>query len=251
MKILFTICGRAGSKGLASKNIKEFCGHPLPLYTLSVIDLFAKETNHDITIALNTDSQELKNIFKRFTSVLQIEREPEQATDTAGKLAVIKDTYIKSSKQLGCDFDYIIDLDITSPLRTVADIQNLIMEKEKNPSFDVVFSVVKSRRNPYFNMVELVGGKAQLVKESKFTARQQTPQVYDMNASMYLYDPKFLSNKNRIFDGECGVVEMQDFHVLDIDSEDDFIWMEYIYEKLVIHNSSLQGVQYNIKTILI
>ena len=38
MKILFTICGRAGSKGIHNKNIKTFCEFPLPLYSLSALD---------------------------------------------------------------------------------------------------------------------------------------------------------------------------------------------------------------------
>ena len=42
MKILFTICGRAGSKGIKNKNIREFVGKPLPYYTISAIDLFFK-----------------------------------------------------------------------------------------------------------------------------------------------------------------------------------------------------------------
>ena len=40
MNILFTICGRAGSKGIKNKNVREFLSKPLPLYTLSAIDLF-------------------------------------------------------------------------------------------------------------------------------------------------------------------------------------------------------------------
>ena len=40
MKILFTIGGRAGSKGIHNKNIKTFCEFPLPLYSLSALDLY-------------------------------------------------------------------------------------------------------------------------------------------------------------------------------------------------------------------
>lgn len=250
MNILFTICGRAGSKGLASKNVKNFCGYPLALYTLSVIDLFAKQQpNHKVFVALNTDSEQLKEIFRPYTSVLIVDRKPEQATDTAGKLSVIKDTYFQVKKSLDSEFDCVIDLDITSPLRTVDDIIRLIQKKEASPELDVIFSVVKSRRNPYFNMVELVDDQAKLVKPSQYTARQQTPPVYDMNASMYLYAPGFLKTKERIFDGKCGVLEMQDYHVLDIDSEDDFIWITYIYAKLIDQDMRLNEIKTNINYI--
>ena len=55
MKILFTICGRAGSKGIHNKNIKTFCEFPLPLYSLSALDLYlTKHPECDADIALNT-----------------------------------------------------------------------------------------------------------------------------------------------------------------------------------------------------
>ena len=54
MKILFTICGRAGSKGIHNKNIKTFCEFPLPLYSLSALDLYlTKHPECDADIALN------------------------------------------------------------------------------------------------------------------------------------------------------------------------------------------------------
>ncbi len=57
MKILFTVCGRAGSKGFKNKNLKEMNGIPLVYYTLAVIRLFKDNHSDDcITVALNTDS---------------------------------------------------------------------------------------------------------------------------------------------------------------------------------------------------
>ena len=40
-RLLISVCGRAGSKGFANKNLKNFCGHPLVYYTLSAAELFA------------------------------------------------------------------------------------------------------------------------------------------------------------------------------------------------------------------
>ena len=42
MRILFTICGRAGSKGIRNKNLREFAGKYLAHYTVSAIDLYLK-----------------------------------------------------------------------------------------------------------------------------------------------------------------------------------------------------------------
>lgn len=232
MTILFTICGRAGSKGLVGKNLKIFHGFPLIAYTLAAIDLFKERTDHQVDVALNTDSKELQSMIKDYTGILIAKRKQKHSTDTASKMAVIRDTYLQAKEMRQLEYDYVIDLDLTSPLRTVSDIYNLIEKKIERPNLDVVFSVVDSRRNPFFNMVkeeELVT----LVNSSTFTARQQAPNIYDMNASMYLYDPKFLKENESIFSGKCGMIKMQDYLVLDIDSEEDFRWMEYIYLKLI------------------
>ena len=63
MNILFTVCGRAGSKGFKNKNLKKLNGIPLVYYTLSAIRLYMdKHETDNVTVALNTDSEELKQL---------------------------------------------------------------------------------------------------------------------------------------------------------------------------------------------
>ena len=246
MNILMTICGRAGSKGLKGKNLMTFKGHPLIHYTLSAIDLFKKVVDADIDVALNTDSEELKDMIHNYPEILIVERKSEFATDTASKISVIKDSYLECKKIRQKEYDYVIDLDLTSPLRTVSDILRLLEKKISQPELDVVFSVVPSRRNPFFNMVKEEGSYVTLVNNSSFTARQQAPSIYDMNASMYLYDTTFLDNKEAIFDGVCGIIEMKDYLILDIDSEEDFEWMSYLYERFLLEDEGLNEIRNNI-----
>ncbi len=251
MNILFTICGRAGSKGLASKNLKTFHGYPLIAYTLAAIDLFKEQSDYEIDVALNTDSDDLKTMIEDYPEVLFIERKLEHATDTAGKMSVIRDSYQEAKKTQSKEYDFVIDLDLTSPLRTVDDIFNLIEKKKANQELDVVFSVVESRRNPYFNMVKEEGETVSLVNASPFTSRQEAPTIYDMNASMYLYEPLFLQDNEYIFNGKCGVIQMKDYMVLDIDSEEDFKWMEYIYLKLLKEETGIQDIYNHIPKMMI
>ena len=96
MNILFTICGRAGSKGFKNKNLKLLKGKPLVYYTLSVIRLYQKKHIEDqVTVALNTDSEELIQIVNQqdiVKNVCIVEREADLAGDTAPKVAVIQST---------------------------------------------------------------------------------------------------------------------------------------------------------------
>lgn len=230
MKILFTICGRAGSKGIKNKNLKEFLGYPLPFYTVSVIDLFIKSNKqYDCDIVLNTDSDELIGLFrnKLIIPVHVVGRAPGLGEDNTPKVHVIQNSYMALKERLNKDYDMVVDLDITSPLRTLKDLETLI-EKKHNSDADVVFSVTDSRRNPYFNMVIKTDDGYERVIKSNFNARQEAPEIFDMNASMYAYEPEFLDSGKGIFEGKCDVIKMIDTAVLDIDHENDFEMMEII-----------------------
>lgn len=235
MKLLFTVCGRAGSKGIKGKNFKEFLGYPLLYYTFAAIALYKeRHPEHVLHVALNTDSEEMISLVRTGVDmeVLVVSRKAELAGDSVGKMAVIADTLHCVESNTGMEYDGVVDLDITSPLRTVKDIENLI-QKFQSLEYEVVFSVAESRRNPYFNMVkEMEDGSVELVCPSQYTARQQAPAIYDMNASLYAYRPEFLRSHERIFDGKCSIIMMMDTAVLDLDHEKDFELMQVIAEHL-------------------
>lgn len=237
MRILFTICGRAGSKGIKNKNIRPFLGKPLPLYTLSAIDLYlCRQPDINADIVFNTDSKELIQIAENnhMRAVDTIIREASLGGDKVAKTAVILDCLRQMEERKHCKYDMVVDLDITSPLRTVEDINNLI-NKKITTCCDVVFSVTDSRRNPYFNMVKkLEKGYARVI-EADFVTRQEAPEIFDMNASMYAYAPEYLKSGKGVLDGYCEIIKMYDTGILDLDHENDFELMEviarYLYEK--------------------
>ncbi|SMC39456.1 cytidylyltransferase domain-containing protein [Sporomusa malonica] len=237
MKILFTICGRSGSKGIKNKNLKDFLGYPLPFYTISAIDLY-KKRNPDVycDTVLNTDSADLIQMFKERLNfeVDIIERDPLLGLDNTPKVAVILNCLDVMKQRKTINYDMVIDLDITSPLRTIVDISNLIQKKMKSNA-DVIFSVTDSRRNPYFNMVKKTGNGYKRVIDSVFNSRQEAPEIFDMNASLYAYSPAFLESGKGIFEGICDVITMLDTAVLDLDNENDFELMQviagYLFEK--------------------
>lgn len=246
MTILFVVCGRAGSKGFKNKNLKEMNGVALVYYTLAAIYLFKKKhKNYGIDIALNTDSQELIQLAKeqkKLRDIRIIERKSELAGDRTPKVDVIKDTYIQC-KQYD-NYNLVVDLDITSPLRRVVDIENVINQFNLKRCYDLAFSVVPARRSPYFNMVEKQGDYYKKVCASDFTARQQAPRIYELNASIYAYDPLFLESEinKTILDYRCGISEMIDYLVLDIDSEKDFFMMSHLMNYFELEDAELAEV---------
>ena len=235
MNILFTLCGRAGSKGVKGKNARDFLNIPLCWYSMAGISLYIQQhtTAEDhIEIVLNTDSEDLICLVKAITElpVTVLRRDESLAGDRVPKVAVILDCLKRSEKLFNTNYDTVVDLDITSPLRKVGDIKNAIDRKVSRPEVDVVYSVAPSRRNPYFNMVKEENGFFCKAIPSTFTTRQEAPVFYDMNASIYAYSPKALREKEQatFFNSNCDAVIMEDTGILDIDSEEDYKLMQII-----------------------
>ena len=222
-------------------------GVPLVYYTLAAIKGYSdKHPGDTVEIAVNTDSEPLVDLIKRQNAlpIRFINRKEELAGDIVPKVDVIRDTFLTCS-----DFqaDVVVDLDITSPMRRVEDIENIIKEFNKG-IYDLVFSVVEARRSPYFNMVESKeDGYYRKICTSKYTARQQAPKSYEMNASIYAYNPIFLGGKieKTILDYNCGISVMPDYLVLDIDSEEDFQMMQYLHKYYCEQDSELMMVYNN------
>ena len=250
MNILFTLCGRAGSKGVKGKNARDFLNIPLVWYSMANIALYMEKYagEDDIKIVLNTDSEPLKDLVRRVKDVpvTIIHREESLAGDKVPKVAVILDSLNKSEELFAQKFDMVVDLDITSPLRTVQDVKNAIERKKQRNDVDVVYSVAPSRRNPYFNMVKEENGFFCKAIPSNFTTRQEAPVFYDMNASIYAYSPKALREKEHstFFNSGCDAIVMMDTGILDIDSEEDYELMQiiakYLFENREVFKETYQ-----------
>ena len=95
MKILFTICVRAGSKGVKSKNVRDFLGIPIAYYTLCLSGIRRKYQNKydEIVLALNTDSSVLKEqCDKSNIEYIYVPRMQELGGDFVAKSDVICNT---------------------------------------------------------------------------------------------------------------------------------------------------------------
>ena len=252
MRVLFTICGRAGSKGIKNKNIRDFCEKPLPYYSLSAIDLYLKSKEgkkiDEYDVVLSTDSPELIELISHnpFMKVEVIKRSEKLSGDTVAKKDVIWDCLDQMEEKKGCIYDVVVDLDITSPLRTADDVANLINTHMKSGA-DITYSVTTSRRNPYFNQVVKTDKGFKKAIMSDYTARQQAPEVYDMNASLYAYRPGHLRSGGGFTEGYFEAIVMYDTAVLDLDHENDFELMEIIAKYLFDKKPEFAEVYENIK----
>jgi len=228
-KVLCTICARGGSKGVKNKNIKPINGKPLIAYTIEQ----AKQSGLFRHIVISTDSDDIAIIAKEYGAEVFFKRSAEMASDTAGKLDVIRDVFQRSEAYYNEKYDYLIDLDATAPLRAIEDITQSFEQFLKNDN-DNLITAMPSRRSPYFNLVEVNNkGKVYLSKtlDDSVVRRQDAPKSYDMNASIYIWKRDIILNKNTLFLENTGLYVMPEKRSIDIDTELDYKFVAFLMKE--------------------
>ncbi len=224
MNILCTICARKGSKGLKNKNLLKIKNKHLIFYSIDQ----AKKVKEIDDIVISTDLDIPQNELRKRNIKVFFKRKASLSTPKVGKVPVIRDALIKAENFYGKKYDVIIDLDVTSPLRDTEDIIKSLKKFLRTNSNNLL-SVCKSRRNPYFNMIELKKNIPTLSKKIKknILRRQDAPVVYDMNASIYIWKKKYLMKTNKLFSNKTTFYEMPFNRSIDIDSLHDLESVKY------------------------
>jgi N-acylneuraminate cytidylyltransferase/CMP-N,N'-diacetyllegionaminic acid synthase len=173
------------------------------------------------------------DISKKFGADYSILRPPELASDSAPKPPAIQHCVNEVETLSGENFDVIVDLDVTSPLRITKDIEGAVkLLEDKNVSN--VITGCPARRSPYFNLVERDEmGYARLSKppEKTITCRQETPECFDMNASIYVWNRAGLIGSKSIFNADTLLFVMPEERSIDVDHEWEFEYVEFLFNK--------------------
>lgn len=229
MNILVTICARGGSKGIPGKNIKPVGGKPLLAYTAEIAKRFSEI--HGAKVILSSDSSDILKVGHDCGLTIEYVRPDYLANDTCGKPDAIKDALVWAENKYGVKFDFIVDLDVTSPIRTLEDVENCVRKLEDDKDALTVFSVNPCARNPYFNMVEeKPDGYYGVVLGGRYTTRQDAPKVYDMNASIYVYRRDALMREDPRAVTSRSLVYVMDHMCFDLDEPSDYDYLSYLIE---------------------
>src|SRR3990167_9955869 len=119
LKVICTICARGGSQGIKNKNLLDLCGKPLIAHTIHQ----AQRSGLCDTIVVSSDSAEILAVAKQYGVHYLIKRPDELALATSAKLPAIQHAVAQTELGLNKQFDVVLDLDVTSPLRSVVDMQ--------------------------------------------------------------------------------------------------------------------------------
>lgn len=230
MRILITICARGGSKGIPGKNIKMLAGKPLIGYSIEVARQFQAQFEQ-ADIALSTDSEAIIGVAAECGLRSEYRRPDSLAGDSVGKIDAIRDVVAYYEQRNQVRYDYVLDLDVTSPLRNLEDLRNAFEILQKDEQAVNLFSVSPAGRSPYFNMVEQKanGYYAQVKQpESSVFTRQSAPVVYDLNASFYFYRRSFFEQGYKGAITDKSLIYLMPHICFDLDHPIDFEFISWL-----------------------
>lgn len=222
-KVLAIIPARGGSKGVRRKNIKELAGKPLIAWTIEE----AKKSKYIDRLILSSEDLEIINVAKDYNCEAPFVRPKELALDDTPGI----DPILHAIEKLP-NYDYIVLLQPTSPLRSANDIDSTIERSFQSDGSPVV-TVTESGESPYWMYQFCEGGKMSplLRKDEIPKRRQETPKSYILNGAVYVSSKeRLLKEKSFLHEETIGHIMPRE-RSLDVDTEIDFKLCELIINK--------------------
>lgn len=223
-RIIAIIPARSGSKGLPDKNIRILNGKPLIAYSI----IQALEAGIFDEIFLSTDSQEYADIAIQYGAHVPFLRSAELASDSASTWDCVTEA-LEQFSTLGKEYDIFFVLQPTSPLRTTEDIINAIKQMVLTNA-DAVVSVCEADHSPLLCNIlpENKSTKGFVQSEIAAKTRQELPIYYRINGAIYAVSTTYFLKTQNIYDGNSFAYVMPKERSIDIDTQFDFSFAEYL-----------------------
>lgn len=228
MKNVAIIPARSGSKGLPNKNIRPLNGVPLMAYTIKA----ALNSGMFERVMVSTDSEEYAEIARQWGAEVPFLRSPETSTDTSSSWSVVKEVLDKYAK-LGETFDTLALLQVTSPLRTGAQIQEAYaLLEEKNAEAVISVNEMGKALECLRHLEPELRLGAFAEKPHEYRPRQVFLPTYQVNGAIYIWRTENFSLDATIYTDAAVGYEMSKIYSLDVDDLEDFAMVEAIVNYL-------------------
>lgn len=226
MKILAIIPARGGSKRLPHKNILPLGGKPLIAWTIEA----ALKSIYITDVIVSTDNKEIASISQKYGAKVPFIRPSDISNDVATSIDVVKHA-VNYQKECFCkEYDTIILLQPTSPLRRVEDIDSAIEEMMKRNA-DSIISMCECEHPPVWsNILPNDFSLTNFDQVEYLNVRSQDiPTFYRYNGAIYLSNINRLVRENQFnFDTKSFAYIMPQDRSIDIDSLLDFRFAEVL-----------------------
>ena len=227
MQKIIVIPARGGSKGIPKKNIFPLNGKPLIEYTLDVIQLAGLT---DVDVAVSTDSEEIKEVVKKYNDVYIIDRPPEISGDFAKTESALIHATDYLERFLNKKYDAVVTLQATSPFRRPDTLIDFINTYEKNKNeFDAMLSLNENFTDYWIKSEEGVFGR---LFPNAPRRRQERKPLYVENSAYYITDTNSLRKNNSVLGTKINGYIISDIEAIDINEPIDILYAESIMKKI-------------------
>ncbi len=226
-KVLALIPARGGSKGIKGKNIIELEGKPLISYSI----LAARESKYVDRTVVTTDSKEIADVSKMYGAEIPFMRPEELAGDRSTTLEAV----LHALKLLEQKYDILVLLQPTSPLRTCQDIDAALETFIRN-GCRALASVSEVHDSPLLMRKVKDNGEMEKLLENCYNStirRQDMPEIYRINGSIYINSIKNINEKTSFNDNLIAFI-MKKEHSVDIDDYSDLVVAGYYLRKVIL-----------------
>ena len=177
------ILARGGSKGVPKKNIRLLAKLPLIAYTIQE----GLKSRYVTRLIVSTESDEIATIAHDWGAEVPFKRPAHLAADEASSRDCLKHAVRFVEEQEGRQYDYVIELMCTNPLKTVEDI-DAVLEKLIRTGADSVIGVSSVEEYHPARIKKIVDDRlVDFCLTEPLEARRQDlkPPAYIRNGSLY------------------------------------------------------------------
>jgi CMP-N-acetylneuraminic acid synthetase len=222
-KIIAIVPARQGSKGLAKKNIIDFLGKPLLVWSIEA----ARRSKYVDRLIVSTDSTEIAIASEKNGAEIPFIRPSHLSEDNSTSIDVVYHAIEFMREELGENFDLVVLLEPTSPLRTSEDLDLAIEKLAGSPNARSLVSVGESEsqhKTLQFNITDsdfISAGSA----SSGFvhTRRQDLAKSYFLDGSIYLSYVHTLFEFMSFVHGQTLTLSLPKWKNIEIDDEYDYV----------------------------
>lgn len=226
MKSLAIITARGGSKRIPRKNIKEFLGKPILLYSIEA----ALAAGIFDEVMVSTEDEEIAEIAMAAGAKVPFFRSADTANDYATTAEVIEEV-VMTYEKLGQTFDYICCIYPTAPFLTGDAIKTAMTTLKENEA-DTVLPVVRFSFPPQRCVVVRDGKLVPKWPEDMLKRSQDLePYYHDCGQFYCLRTKSFLEQKQIIMKNTFPFYQ-EEVMVQDIDTMEDWHLAEVKYKML-------------------
>lgn len=223
MKLLALIPARGGSKGIPRKNIKILAGRPLIGWSIEA----ARQASCVDGILVSTEDEEVAEVARALGAEVPFLRPMDLAADDTPGIAPV----LHAIEQIP-DFDWVLLLQPTSPLRSAGDIDGIVRYC-MDYGAPAAVAVCEVSNHPYWmyqrddanRLQPLIPGRPEI------TRRQDLPPAYALNGALYLARTDWLLDRQGFLGPETLGYVMPPERSVDLDTPQDWRWAEYLIEQ--------------------